>query len=59
MKKQSGSGGMGITKHGKSGYPTKSPRYRHLKQIEANKSDIKAKPSTCKHESLEDLFKND
>jgi len=32
-----GRGGMGSHKHGISGHATRSPRYKHGQQIEANK----------------------
>jgi hypothetical protein len=34
---QNGSGGMGMSKHRKSGRAPRSPRFKHGKQIEANR----------------------
>ena len=51
---QKNRGGMGNTKHGKSGKPTKSPRMRFLEKLEAEKniridnSRIKNPKSTIK-----------
>jgi hypothetical protein len=37
----SGGGGMGSKKHGQSGHATKSPRFRFLQKLEAEKNDRK------------------
>lgn len=34
---QQGRGGMGSHKHGTSGHATRSPRYKFMQQLEANK----------------------
>ena len=47
---------MGISKHRKSGKCPKSPKARHAIKREAEKNEIKAKPSTCSHETFESLF---
>ena len=42
----SGRGGMGMKKHGKSGCHrgnTKSPKFRHVQRLEAEKNEIKDK----------------
>jgi hypothetical protein len=54
----SGNGGMGSTKHGKSGFCTKSPKFRFHMKMESEKNEIKSKPTNCKYESVSDLFKN-
>jgi hypothetical protein len=41
---QKGRGGMGSTKHGKSGYAPRSPRYKFQKMIEANKEKPRTRP---------------
>lgn len=38
-----GRGGMGSTKHGKSGHATKSPRLRFKMKMEAEKNERKSK----------------
>ena len=58
---QSGKGGMGSRKHGKSGFKNgmgKSPKQRYMERMEAEKNEIKAKPSQCKYESVTELFEN-
>ncbi|MBR1280427.1 hypothetical protein, partial [Bradyrhizobium sp. AUGA SZCCT0283] len=37
----SGQKGFGMTKHGRSGYATRSPRFRFLQKLEAQKNDRK------------------
>jgi len=37
---QQGRGSMGIHKHRISGYPTRSPRYKFMQQLEANRNQI-------------------
>ena len=41
MRMVSGRGGMGSKKHGQSGHATKSPRFRFLQKIEAEKNERK------------------
>jgi hypothetical protein len=55
MKDLSSNGGMGITKHAKSGKPPKSPKARHRLKREAESVSIKAKsyPMT---DSINKLF---
>lgn len=56
----SGSKGMGMRKHGKSGFKNgmgRSPKARYMAKMEAEKNEVKAKPSTCIYESVSDLFK--
>lgn len=36
MTRQQGRGGMGMRKHGKSGHPTRSPKYKHTRTREDN-----------------------
>ena len=36
-----GQKGLGMTKHGRSGHATQSPRFRFLQKLEAHKSDRK------------------
>lgn len=36
MSNQAGRGGMGSHKHGTSGHPTRSPRYKFMQTLEAN-----------------------
>jgi hypothetical protein len=40
---KSGRGGMGSHKHGVSGNAGKSPRFRHLAKLEAERCEVKAK----------------
>jgi hypothetical protein len=54
---QNGGGTLGIGKHRKSGKCGKSPKARHALKREAEKNEIKAKASTCNHETFESLFK--
>jgi hypothetical protein len=37
----SGQKGFGMTKHGRSGHATRSPRFRFLQKLEAKKNDRK------------------
>ena len=52
-----GQKGFGMTKHGRSGHPTRSPRFRFLPKLEAQKSDRKDR-SRIKDpkQSVEELF---
>ena len=52
-----GNDGMGMKKHGRSGYAPKSPKLKHALKREAEKDERKAKPSTCKYESVSDALK--
>jgi hypothetical protein len=36
-----GQKGLGMTKHGRSGHATQSPRFRFLQKLEAHKNDRK------------------
>jgi hypothetical protein len=52
-----GQKGFGMTKHGRSGHPTRSPRFRFLQKLEAQKNDRKDR-SRIKDpkQSVEELF---
>jgi hypothetical protein len=52
-----GQKGFGMTKHGRSGHATRSPRFRFLQKLEAQKSDRKDR-SRIKDakKSVEELF---
>jgi hypothetical protein len=52
-----GQKGFGMTKHGRSGHATRSPRFRFLQKLEARKSDRKDR-SRIKDpkQSVEELF---
>lgn len=53
----SGQKGFGMTKHGRSGHATRSPRFRFLEKLEAQKNDRKDR-SRIKDpkQSVEELF---
>ncbi len=53
-----GNDGMGMKKHGRSGYCTKSPKMRHAMKREAEKNEKKAKPSTCKYLTVTEALKD-
>ena len=53
-----GNSGMGSTKHGKSGFCTKSPKFRFHAKLEAERNEVKSKPTTCKYDSVSDLLKS-
>jgi hypothetical protein len=52
-----GQKGFGMTKHGRSGHATRSPRFRFLQKLETQKSDRKDR-SRIKDpkKSIEELF---
>jgi hypothetical protein len=52
-----GQKGFGMTKHGRSGHATRSPRFRFLQKLEAQKNDRKDRSQIKdpKH-SVEELF---
>jgi hypothetical protein len=52
-----GQKGFGMTKHGRSGHATRSPRFRFLQKLEAQKNDCKDR-SRIKDpkQSVEELF---
>jgi hypothetical protein len=52
-----GQKGFGMTKHGRSGHATRSPRFRFLQKLEAQKNDHKDR-SRIKEpkQSVEELF---
>ncbi|WP_143198341.1 hypothetical protein [Bradyrhizobium sp. AS23.2] len=54
---QGGQKGFGMTKHGRSGHATQSPRFRFLQKLEAQKNDRKDR-SRIKDpkQSVEELF---
>ncbi len=54
---QGGQKGFGMTKHGRSGHATRSPRFRFLQKLEAQKNDRKDR-SRIKDpkQSVEELF---
>jgi hypothetical protein len=54
---QQGRGGLGSHKHGVSGIALKSPRERFHMRMDAERNNIKARPSTCIYSSIEELFK--
>jgi len=41
---QIGRGGMGSHKHGISGHPSRSPRYKFMQQLEANSAKAFKRP---------------
>ena len=50
---------MGMRKHSASGFKNgsgKSPNLRHSMKREAEKNEIKAKPSTCKYNSVQEIM---
>jgi hypothetical protein len=53
----SGQKGFGMTKHGRSGHATRSPRFRFVQKLEAEKNDREDK-SRIKDpkQSVEELF---
>lgn len=52
MGKSSNTGGMGMHKHGTSGYSLKSPKLRHEIKRVAEADEKKAKPSKCVYSSV-------
>lgn len=59
MTAQKGSSGMGMRKHGKTGWkngPGQSPRFRLAARIEAEKNERKA-PPPLPHTSVAELFR--
>ena len=54
---QGGQKGFGMTKHGRSGHATRSPRFRFLQKLEAKKNNRKDR-SRIKDpkQSVEELF---
>jgi len=54
-----GQKGFGMTKHGRSGHATRSPRFRFLQKLEAQKSDRKDR-SRIKDpkQSIEELLRS-
>lgn len=53
-----GRGGMGSTKHGKSGYVTQSPKFRANLKREAEANEIKSKNQIKEpYDSVADIFK--
>jgi hypothetical protein len=50
--------GIGSKKHGISGKTSKSPKVRLSMKLEAERNEIKAKQSTCKHQTIKDLMDN-
>jgi hypothetical protein len=53
---QQGRGGMGSHKHGTSGRAPKSPKLRLAMKIEANRSEVPAKPKDDMQPSVHDLL---
>ena len=53
---KTGSRGMGMAKHGKSGRPPKSPKLRHAIKREAEKNEIKSR-KPLSHKNVKGLFK--
>ena len=52
-----GQKGFGMTKHGRSGHATRSPRFRFLQKLEAQKNDRKDRSRiTDPKQSVEELF---
>jgi hypothetical protein len=52
-----GQKGFGMTKHGRSGYATRSPRFRFLKKLEAQKNDRKDRSQIKEpKQTVEQLF---
>lgn len=48
-------GGMGMKKHGRSGKPPKSPKFRHKMKMEAEKNERKPQQYTY-FQSIADLL---
>lgn len=57
-KNQTGSsnGGMGISKHRKSGKCPKSPKIRHALRREVEEQEVKSKDKTDYVETIDELF---
>ena len=47
----------GMSKHRKSGKSPKSPKAKHAIKREAEKNEIKAKPSRCKAKTVKELMR--
>lgn len=60
MSNQKGKSGMGSKKHAQSGYATKSPRFRFLQKLEAERQSVPDK-SRIKNpkDSVQELFKKE
>lgn len=56
---QCGRGGMGSRKHGICGYPTRSPRYRFMQQLEANKNQVKKPKAKLNYSSVSEAIKGE
>jgi len=54
---QQGRGGMGSKKHGKSGIPPKSPKFRHKMKLEAERKENKSTKARLT-KSVKELFNN-
>ena len=56
---QQARGGMGSHKHGTSGRPPRSPRYKFLQQLEANREAEQRRPRTeLKYSTPSEAFKH-
>jgi len=56
---EQGRGGMGSKKHGVSGHPGRSPRFKHNAQIEANKeADNRKAKKPLPFDSVEECFRD-
>lgn len=53
-----GRGGMGMTKHGKSGKTPKSPRLRHRMRLEAERAQGAKKVQAAVYDSVQALMKH-
>lgn len=53
---QQGRGGMGMHKHGVSGYAPRSPRYKFMQTLEDNRNRIKKPRAKLTHDNVRDLF---
>lgn len=56
MTEKGNTGGMGISKHRKSGKAPKSPKLRHKMKMEAEKLEKKARKSDLKSQIVGELF---
>lgn len=57
---KSGSGGMGMKKHARSGFSTQSPRFRFLRKLEIERESVKSDKKSIRDpkSSIKELFKD-
>ncbi len=56
---QQGRGGMGSHKHGVSGHATRSPRYRFMQQLEANRNQLKKPKAKLPYRTVAEALKGE